>query len=57
MCFAVAFSADGRALASVGDGILFWEAITGQKLFAIRGHTQGVAIAFSPNGRILASGT
>jgi WD40 repeat protein/tRNA A-37 threonylcarbamoyl transferase component Bud32 len=54
----VAFSPDGRALASAGkDGtIKIWETVNYRLLNTLRGHADGVlAVAYSPDGRTLAS--
>src|SRR5262249_50005160 len=56
---AVAFSADGRALATGGhDGeVCVWEAATGQLRRRFAGHAGDVlALAFSLDGRLLVSG-
>ncbi len=64
---AVAFSPDGRRIASAGadpkdpsapkDGtVRVWDAATGEAVQVLRGHElPPVAVAFSPDGRLLAS--
>ncbi len=53
----VAFSPDGRMLASGGGGISLWDVATGDRLRTLHGHKKWVnSIAFSPDGRMLASG-
>jgi WD40 repeat protein len=59
----VAFSRDGRLLASSGGGVFWgggelnvWDARTGQLIRDLHQHTRGVwCLAFSPEGRRLAS--
>ena len=56
--FAVAFSPDGRLLASGGtDAVVrVWEVDSGNQFAALRGHTQPVTeVAFTPDGRTLLS--
>ena len=69
-CFEVAFSADGRRVATVGVAardaagkliqparVKVWEPATGRELFTCRGHSSDItSIAFSPDGRWLVSG-
>ena len=52
----IAFSPDGRCLASVdsGENVRIWDAATGESLQELKGHVWSVA--FSPDGRRLASG-
>jgi WD40 repeat protein len=57
--YCVAFSPDGRRLASGGGGgtVKVWDAATGQEVFSPRGHAGPVqCVAFSPDGTRLASG-
>jgi WD40 repeat protein len=52
---AVAFSPDGKTLASTGEALEVWEIETGRRLFRIKGKARSVyAVAFSPDGKTLA---
>jgi WD40 repeat protein len=58
--FSVAFSPDGKTMVSGnGDGTLdFWNTATGERVATIAAHSNSVrATAFSPDGRLLATGS
>jgi WD40 repeat protein len=54
----VAFSADGKRLASAGEDktVKVWDAQTGQEQLTLKGHADRVySVAFSPDGKRIAS--
>ena len=58
--WAVAFSADGKTLASGGDDatVKLWDVPTGKEKQTLTGHKYKVtSVAFSPDGKMLASGS
>ena len=60
ICYALAFSADSKILASGShDGTIFtWDVATGSELTTFKGHENWIkALTFSPDGKTLASGS
>ena len=54
----MAFDPEGRRIASTFDDgtIKLWDADTGDEVFTLRGHTDGVlGVSFSPDGKRIAS--
>ena len=57
--FSIAFSPDGRVIASVNQFLTpLWDAATGKQLRSLERHTTQVdAVTFSPDGKVIASST
>jgi WD40 repeat protein len=50
------FNADGSLLASGGDDLMVWDAGTGEVVFRLRQSSWVTAVAFSPDGKQMATG-
>lgn len=58
MVLGVDVTKDGKRFATSGDDktVRLWDAVTGEKVHSLRGHSDKVyAVAFSPNSKLLAS--
>jgi WD40 repeat protein len=54
----VAFSPNGKTLASGGEDVTLWDVATGKEQAALKGHKGDViSVAYSPDGQTLASGS
>ncbi|HUT28222.1 MAG TPA: choice-of-anchor Q domain-containing protein [Sedimentisphaerales bacterium] len=54
----IVFSSDGSMIASVGKGaVAVWDAISGEMLHDLVGHYAASTAAFSPDGKLLATGS
>jgi hypothetical protein len=54
----LAYSPDGRTLATASMDVRLWDAASGQLKATLKGHSKAAwALAFSPDGRTLASGS
>ncbi len=54
---AVAWSPDGKRIASGSSDVQVWDAVDGGNVFTYRGHSDQVtAVAWSPDGKRIASG-
>ena len=51
---AVAFSPDGKTLASENGGVTLWQVSTGQELLLLEHTFPVTSLAFSPDGKVLA---
>jgi eukaryotic-like serine/threonine-protein kinase len=54
-CRNVAFSPDGRRLATAAEAVRVWEAATGHQVSQLQGSGPAECVAFSPDGRSLAA--
>lgn len=49
----VAFSPDGRTLATGGDIVVLWDVVSGEELHRLPGEVWAASVVFSPDGRTL----
>jgi hypothetical protein len=53
----IAWSPDGKRIASGGYAAKVWDAATGKELMVLNGHKGRVVVAWSPNGNYIATGS